>query len=67
MGFEQGGNHNDAICAGVDDLLEIVDVDSADAENRNANIEMHLFDVAETDWLVIGFGWRSEDRSIKTL
>jgi hypothetical protein len=63
VGFEQGGNHHYPFCSGVDDALEIVDINSADAENRQANIDMCLLDLAQTNRLVIGFGWGGENRA----
>ena len=53
--FEQGRNHDDALCAGVDHTLKIVDVDSADAENREIHFLMNSFDIFQTDRFVIGF------------
>src|SRR6266508_74665 len=63
MRLEQGRNHDDALRSGIDHLLQIIDVDSADTENRDAHIEMNLPDVAQSDWCVIRFRWCSEDRT----
>ena len=63
MRLEQGRNHDNALRPGINHLLKIIDVDSPDAENRDANIEMDVPDVAQPDWLVIRFCWRGEDRT----
>src|SRR6266480_3115946 len=59
--LEQSGNHDNTLCPGVDNCLQIIDVDSANAENRDVHIEMGLFDFAQTNWFVIRFRRRVED------
>ena len=49
--------------ASVDDLLKIVDVDSADAEDRQIDFGVNLFDVGNADGLVVRFGWSGKNRS----
>src|SRR5437762_11174038 len=34
--LEQGGNHHNALCSGVDNALQIIDIDSANAEDRKS-------------------------------
>ena len=61
MRLEQGRNHDNALRSGIDYLLKIVDVDSADTENRDPHIAMNSPDVAQPDWWIIRFRWRGED------
>src|SRR5882757_2811379 len=63
MRLEHGRNHHNALRPGIDHLLKIVDVDSAYAEDRGAHILMNSPDIAQSDWFVIRFGWRGEDRT----
>ena len=53
--FEQTGDNCHTARAGSDDFVEIVDLDSADAEDGQRYIGMDLFDVVQTDRLVIRF------------
>src|SRR5207247_2095189 len=60
---EQAGYNRDTARAGGDHLLEIIDLDSTNAEDREIYIEMRLLDVFESDRLIIGFGRRCENRT----
>ena len=62
-GVEQTGNNYNALRTGRDDLFEIVDLDSADAKDRERYIDMHAFDVAQTYRFVIGLSRRCKDRT----
>ena len=55
MCLQQSGNHHNALRTGIDHTLQIVNVDSADAENRQAHLRMDAPDVCKTDRHVIGF------------
>src|SRR5437870_1289199 len=61
--FEQTGNDGDAARAGGDDFFEIVDLDSADAKDRQRDSDMHAVDLVQTDWFIIGFGGRCKNRA----
>src|SRR5205823_5169454 len=61
--LKQGGNHNNTLRSGFDHPLKIVDVDSANTEDRYAHIEVGVSDAVQADRLVIRFCWRGEDRT----
>src|SRR6266542_4105210 len=61
--FEQARYDRNAARAGGDHLLEVIDLDSADAKDRESYIEMRLFDIFESDRSITGFGRRSENRT----
>src|ERR1700704_1685993 len=60
---KQSGNHHDPLCPGIDNLLQIVDVDSADAENWQTHFRVNTLDIGKTDWPVVGLRRRGEDRA----
>src|SRR5713101_2130574 len=61
--FEQAGDERDAPRAGRDDLLEVLDLYSADAKDRQRDSDMHAVDLVQTDWLIIGFGGGCKNRA----
>src|SRR4029450_6902398 len=61
--FEQAGYNRDTMRASADHLLEIVDLNSTNAEDREIYVEMRLFDIFGSDRLIIGFRRRREDRA----
>src|SRR5438128_889022 len=61
--FEQAGDNGDAAGAGSDHFLEIVDLNSTDAEDWRRNIGMDAFDVGQSDRFVVWFGRGRENRS----
>src|SRR5207253_10814540 len=46
---------------GIDHALQIVDVDSSDAENRQAHFGMHASNIGEANGRVVRFCGRGED------
>src|ERR1700730_19148535 len=44
-------------------MTEIVDLDSADAKNRDSDFVMNSFDTRQSDRLVIRFRWSRENRT----
>src|SRR5438477_4230886 len=61
--LEQCRNHHNALCPGVDYALQIADVDSADAENRQTHVRVNPFDICKADGRVVRFCGRGEDRA----
>src|SRR6266542_2106137 len=61
--FEQARYDGDAACAGGDHLLEVIYLDSTDAENRQPDFCMNLFNVRKTDRHVLRFCRRRENRT----
>src|SRR5207237_9232815 len=61
--LEQRRNHHDTLCAGVDHALQIVDVNSADAEDRHTYFCVDPPDACKTDRHVIRFCRSREDRA----
>src|SRR5216117_4026999 len=59
--FEQGGHHHHSHCASVDDTLQVVDVESADAEDRETDFCMNSLNIGKPNRRVVGFCGRSED------
>ena len=56
-----GGRAGGFPCAGIDDLLQIIDVDSADAEDRQIHFRVNSLDIGKADRRVVGFGRCGED------
>src|SRR5205823_1393500 len=61
--FEQAGDERKAARAGGQDLLEVLDLYSADAKDRQCDNGMHAVDLLQTDWLIIGFCGRCKNRA----
>src|SRR5438105_14846368 len=61
--FEQAGDKRNTARAGGQDLLEVLDLYSADAKDRQRDSGMHAVDLLQTDWLIIGFGGRCKNRT----
>src|ERR1700680_631706 len=61
--FEQAGDERNAARAGGQDLLEVLDLYSADAKDRQRYGDVHAVDLLQTDWLIIGFGGRYKNRA----
>src|SRR5229473_282023 len=61
--FEQAGYDSDAARAGGDHLLKIIDLDTADAENRQTDFYMDLLNIRKTDGHVVRFCGRRENRT----
>src|ERR1700686_624603 len=61
--FEQTGNDGDTARAGSEDLLEVLDLYSADAKDRQRDSGMDAVDLLQTDWLIIGFGGGFKNRA----
>src|SRR6266478_2198802 len=61
--FEQAGDNCNTTGAGRDDLLEGVDLNSADTKDRENYIAMDTLNLLQSDRLVIGFGRRRENRA----
>src|ERR1700756_2755927 len=59
--FEQSGNNSNSARAGGNDFREIVILDSADAKDRQGQIEMHPVNIFQSNRFVIGLGWRGKD------
>src|SRR5437016_14240036 len=61
--LEQRRNHHDTLCAGVDHALQIVDVNSADAEARHTYFCVDPRYACKTDRHVIWFRRSGQDRA----
>src|SRR6266700_2407685 len=59
--FEQGRNHDHALGASINNALKIVDVDSADAEDRETDFRMNSLDIGKPNGRVVGFCGRGKD------
>ena len=42
-------------------MTEVIDLDSANAKNRDGDFVMNPFDTRQSDWLVIWFSWSREN------
>src|SRR5439155_10798258 len=61
--LEQSGYHHNAPGPGVDYTLQIVEVDSADAENRQTYLRVNPPDMRKPDRRIVRFCGRGEDRA----
>ena len=62
-GLKQSRDDHDSSRAGSDDFGQILQLDSADAKDRNAHRFVNSPNLLKADRRIIGFGRRREDRT----
>src|ERR1051326_1938980 len=61
--LEQRRNHDHSLCSGINHSLQIVDVDSTDAEDGQTYLCMDAPDLRKPDRRIVRFCRRGEDRA----